>query len=500
MDDLQYSRVTAAIASLGETAENHHRFLKKRVLVTGAPEALATVNGQDCFKASLHLLIRICPNISVYLPSGFSEFSQICQLMITPLLIDTSVEFLSHLPNLNSFDAILSIGGRAKAELPWSVINSDGWLARFSSGASDIPITNTHNNPIGAFAAAAFGVGEVFKFLFQPRPDRGSLLDGGSFNLFSYESGTPELGPALPTRLVCGNLLQIGGGAIGNGIVYLLRNLPLVGQLTIVDRQNFGIENWSTSIILGPNGIGQSKAGFLAHLLTGPELQANGIVGEFEALAKRIGQDIPYPKIVLTALDNIEARHAVQHIWPDLLIDGAISDFACQVSCHPWGENVACLMCLFRQLASTSADLVASKATGLSSERTFQALDVVTEQDVEYAPDEKKEWLSQRVGQQICSVIEEALAQKLSAETIPAGFRPSVPFVACLSAAMMVSELVKALSDQSTALDTRFQFDVLRGPASGFEIPQARRSDCICTTRRLNIEKFRQVWQYNHGG
>jgi hypothetical protein len=56
------------------------------------------------------------------------------------------------------------------------------------------------------------------------------------------------------------------------------------------------------------------------------------------------------PTVVLNGLDNISARHQVHRaLWPDIVIDGAIGDFTCQVSRHPWPDNVACLMCLLRE-------------------------------------------------------------------------------------------------------------------------------------------------------
>jgi hypothetical protein len=192
----------------------------------------------------------------------------------------------------------------------------------------------------------------------------------------------------------------------------------------------------------------------------------------------------------LNGLDNIPARHLVQNLWPDLIIDGAISDFACQVSRHPWGEDIACLKCLFQEPIQ-SAEQLASRATGLSPARTQQAFEVITSDDVQVAPIIKKDWLRARIGQKICSVVEEAVAKQISEEQQGEGFEPSVPFVAGLSASMMVAELVKYTCGWPTPLAPRFQFDVLRGPAFGQDLPQERRKDCVCVTRRKNIDIFR---------
>jgi hypothetical protein len=196
--------------------------------------------------------------------------------------------------------------------------------------------------------------------------------------------------------------------------------------------------------------------------------------------------------VVLNGLDNIKARHEVQNLWPDLIIDGAISDFGCQVSRHPWGEDIACLKCLFREGATEPAEHVARRATGLSEIRILQGTSVVTAGDVEAAPEDKKQWLKARVGKTICSVVSNAVMDQISEDNMPARFAPSVPFVACFSAAMVVGEVTKHMCGFPASLEPRFQFDVLRGPARGQQLPQQRHTDCVCTVRRKNIDTIRQ--------
>jgi len=89
-------------------------------------------------------------------------------------------------------------------------------------------------------------------------------------------------------------------------------------------------------------------------------------------------------------------------------------------------------------------------------------------------------------------VVQEAMAQKISEERQREGFEPSVPFVACFSACMEMAETVAQICGWPSILEPRFQFDFLRGPAYGQELPQTRRTDCICA-RRKNIDKLREA-------
>lgn len=123
---------------------------------------------------------------------------------------------------------------------------------------------------------------------------------------------------------------------------------------------------------------------------------------EISKFRTRVPEEVSYPKLVVNCLDNIEARHEIQDLWPDVIIDGAIGAFPCQVSVHPWGEDVACLRCLFKQPAGERAERAAARATGLSLDRVQQAFDVVTEADVEKASLEKQAWLRGRIGKEIC--------------------------------------------------------------------------------------------------
>jgi hypothetical protein len=73
----------------------------------------------------------------------------------------------------------------------------------------------------------------------------------------------------------------------------------------------------------------------------------------------------------------------------------------------------------------------------LGQSRVQQAEATVAEDDVRDAPAERQEWLRERLGRPICSVVQEE------------------------------GELVKSAADRTTPLETRFQVDALRGPAKG---------------------------------
>jgi molybdopterin/thiamine biosynthesis adenylyltransferase len=484
------SRPVAAAERLRDLAPDHHRFVNKRVLLTGEASVLDEANGRHCLLNSLRLLVRISPNLTVFLPTEDEPLIDECRLLAEEIAFGGDVEFARELPNYSKFDAILSVGTQTQPHLPWTVVNSNGWLARVSSGATPLPASIDQENPIGALAAACLGVTEVFKRLICLKESRGRLVDGLAFSLFTYRCGETEPGPLIPSSLLL-DLLLIGVGAIGNGVVLLLSQLPVSGRIFIVDKQLFGKENLGTCILIGPDDLELPKAK-LAERILSTRLQAVGFHETLEAFESRLGVEVPFPKMIVTALDDIDPRHRAQGFWPDIIIDGAIAAFPCQVFSHRFGEDSACMACLFRHPTGPSATQVASRATGLLPSRIADAESVVTDADVEAAPIEHQGFLHERLGKTVCSVVREGIVKDISAVEQSAGFSPSVPFVACFSACMMVAELVKEVAGWGSELQTRYQLDLLRGPMSGLMLPQERRSDCGCVTRARNIELWRQ--------
>lgn len=487
--ELAYSRPQKTAAQLGELAEDRHRFLHKRILLTGESWLLAVPNGRECFLDSLRLAVRICPSVAVYVSDENDDLRMEAQGLADHVAFEKKVEFLQAVPNLNQFDSILSIGAKAHPELPWTTINSNGFVARVTSGTADISDQCDVFNPIGALAAACLGVGEVFKRLIRLKTERGEMLNGFTFSVKTYAQGTADYGPPIPETLP-NDLLVVGAGAIGNGIVHLISRLPFTGAITIVDREEYGPENLGTCILISTEDLNTPKAAFLASILDKCGIRADGFTGPFERYASELRQ---FPRIVLNGLDNIDVRHEVQRtLWPNIIVDGAIGDFMCQVSRHPWPDDIACLICLFQRPSGRPAEETQSEATGLSRDRLQQPESLVTEADVEAAPQEKRDALRSSIGHPVCSVVQQAVAQQMSQEQQELDFEPSVPFVACFSACMVMTEALAYLCGWDSPLEPRFQFDFLTGPDYGQNLPQARRTGCVCARRR-NIDKVRAL-------
>ena len=354
--DAALSRPAAASGRLGEAAEDRHRFWKKSILLTGETATLSTPNGRVCLDAGLRLLVRMCPNVTVALPQECGSLREACEAVARRIAFGQPVQCVDGATPFSGFDAILSVGSRARPDLPWTAVNSNGWLARVSSGVTDLATECRQSNPVGAVLAASLGAADLYKRLIRLKPERGELTEDLTFSALTYKGGGQDPGPCLPGQLKLEGLL-VGAGAIGNGILYLVGALPFVGWLWVVDKDIYKRENLGTCLLIGPGDIGTPKAFYAERYITAG-LRVEGFSEELAVFKNKLGRSKPYPRVVMGAVDCIDARHEIQDLWPDAIIDGAIGDFAAQVSRHPWGEDLACLRCLFREPAGTRAELV----------------------------------------------------------------------------------------------------------------------------------------------
>jgi hypothetical protein len=313
------------------------------------------------------------------------------------------------------------------------------------------------------------------------------LNPGTSFSVYEYrESEDP--GPEVPSEIAIDAAL-FGVGAIGNGIVHLLSVLPVIGHVVAVDRQVFHAENWGTCFAIGPGELGMAKAEWAARVLQS-RLTTGWLRGSVQDYVAKCGKVFPFPTLVLNGLDNIPARRAVQGLWPNQIIDGAIGQTLCEVTLHPWEGKLSCLRCDFEE-PTVDALEVQVRSTGLRAARMAEPSAVVGAADVEGAPAERREWLRSRQGMPICSVVSEGVLAALSADSQTEGFEPSAPFVACLSACMVVAEMVRHCAGWRPVLETGFQFDSLVGPQNGVFKTHMRKVDCECVSRRENIDLLR---------
>ncbi len=494
--DIASSRPLGVAEGLGSPMLDEAIIFSRPVVLTGERETLATQNGRCCLLDSIRLLSRIVGPLVVVLPAGLAdleaEVRQLAHRVWTPGTVNVVVEGAP--VAMDSAVAILNVGMGVNAHLPWTAINSNGWVARVSSGPTALPSDTDQSNPVAALMAASFGATEVFKRVFGIPSDLAPLLDATQFSLFELSASPTGLGPPLPAMMLLPDTVMVGAGAIGNGIALLLSQLAVQGRLHIIDKQDYRRENFGTCTLLDDDcWLGTSKAQRLAAWLD----RADGLrcTGEEASVAQaRSGAFVRAMSVdlVLNGLDDIRARHDAQMLWPSVLVDGGINSVGAAVRTHRLDRpHAACMRCSFRLPAISERELQA-KVTGLSQTSLESDLGrPLTEQDVAEANESMREWLQGQValGKTVCSTISEAQSRSLGIE-LDEGFNPSVPFVATASAALVVTQTLKTLFYPDAEYTQRFQMEsIFLGPEASLGVLQHADPNCECVVHRSIVEK-----------
>lgn len=484
-----FSRPKKAVSGLRDKA-GRLDFVNANVLLTGETKVLQTQNGRWIAEDALRILIRTYKRLHVYLPPSCADLGELLKQIASCNQFAEPVCFVDQEPDFGSFDAILFVGYQAHEGRPWTVVNSNGWLARVSSTMCGLHGDCDQPNPLGALAAASLGASDVFKRTVQIRPERADLFDGLTFSTYDFTVGGDDPGPALATELAISPTLFAGQGAIGSAICLLVGQLPFHGRAMLLDKDAFEHPNLGTSVLLGPDGEEASKAHWNAdHLRAqGSRLDLNPQREKIELAANVVA---PYLGTVVAGFDKIEPRHALQRLWPDTIIDGAVGDFTVQFLAYDHAEGFACLKCHFQVPEGEDPLVVQSRLTGLSVDALKNNLEV-TKADIEAAPVDKREILETNLGRPACSVAADLSA--ISTLAMEDDFAPSVPFVATMSAVLVVGELVRRLMG-IRADCRRFKFDVLLGPHYGRKVNEPASKACECQTRRHVIDAVRQARQ-----
>lgn len=497
--DKATSRPLGVATTLVKRAIDEAAVYSKMVVLTGEKEVLLTANGRWCFLDALTLLSRVVGTMTVLLPGDIglmdAEVDNFCARAWSRgslrVLRDSGPDLLE------SADAILSVGTQAKPSLPWTVINSNGWVARVSSGRSSLPGDISQPNPLGALMAASLGVTEVFKRVFGVPRDVAPLLDKTEFSLFEQTTAPTWVGPTLPKEIAIPDTLFVGAGAIGNGIALLFSQLPLRGRVHIVDKQDYADENLGTCVLLERDGwTKHPKANRLATWLgENSDLTVTGEKAPIEsAKSGRVVSSLAVD-LVLNGLDDVEARREVQGLWPAVIIDGGINEVGAAVIQHRLDQKqLPCLKCWFEP-PKIDERLLQSRLTGLNNTSLCDTGRLLTEEDIAQAAEEKRDWLRKRKegGKTLCSIISEAvLAARLGVE-VQDGFRPSVPFVATAAAAMVAAEALKAVVFPGTPVVSMFQIAslFLSPEESAVKLNRPPSASCQCVVHRERIDQLR---------
>ena len=223
-------------------------------------EARASDPGhRAAYRLAVNLAARLYPRLALEAPADLASEARDLALSINPGC---------ELGSPGDLPLRLSLGA-AEPSPERVVVSASGWSLSVDEACPD---EMAPAMPPAAMAAAALGVGELFRALFADRLAHGRS-EPSPFALNLLSLGEDVDAPPLPEEIEIGSVHLAGCGAVGQAAAATLRELPVSGTLYAVDHEPLDEGNLQRYLLSGQEDVGTSKPtlivrAFEGHLLT----------------------------------------------------------------------------------------------------------------------------------------------------------------------------------------------------------------------------------------
>ncbi len=443
-------------------------------------------DGHFSFLTALRLAILTFGHVRVCLPRGNATLVRRVQALSRSLLGARHPLRLVDVAEITASDYVLAIGAVDVAGGRTVLVRSRGWIAelvvadRRGNMATGVPAAARRGaNAIGSAGAAALGVGELFLLaLGLERPP--TAFECSFLTYETGDIGSLATGPAIRKPMTI-NGIQIGAGTVGGAFDYVSRQLPITGNLAIVDPQRVGPENYGPHLLVGKFEVSRPKAELAVNVLKGRrKLRVKGYSEPVQLFALRLGTEVGLPGVVVSGLDRALPRHAVQRLWAPLHVDMATGGFGglqSQVLVRTNPGSGRCMIAAFSIAGEGPDEERWADMTGMREGRFKDPMSFISTADIEAAPPDKRPQLLEAVnlGHRVCNVV---IASELGATDAARDFAASAPFNALLAGTMAAGELVKAAGSNRDGVFV--QYSLIR--RAFFVEHTSCASDCECSS------------------
>lgn len=279
------------------------------------------------FLTAVDLLTRLYPRLIFSAPSELAEQARKLAKSINP---DCQFDESKGRKLTLSWN-----GGEASADRV--TVYAKGWdLAIDGEAAAEESAI-----PVAAMAAAALGVGELFRSLFSDLLIHGRETPAPfTLNLLTMEAEGDS--PPLPEKIEVGEVHLAGCGAIGHATVAAFKQMPIAGTLVAVDHDNLDQGNLQRYLFSRAADVGKAKSRLIVKALANRPLQVIPVEG-------RWGEDqhsAPGVRTVLSALDSKQGRIELQAGLPFEIFNAWTQERDIGVSRHQGFGSDPCLACI----------------------------------------------------------------------------------------------------------------------------------------------------------
>lgn len=470
----------------------------KKVAIVLQESFKNNINAQNNFILSSNMAIRLYANVDFIFSEGLTlmkevESSEIklqeyIKNIFNNILPEGNFNFLCSEVNIGTYDGVLVIGKGGYEDNNQIYSLSDGWNIYINNPS----VISNNVNPIGACAAACFGVAELFKKVSNPKGNR--KIDSLEFSLLNYSTELPIENPHLPTEINLGEVTLVGAGAIGSAFMYTINALnSLNGTLNIVDGDKYSESNLNRYIIADNRTVGMYKTDI-----------AESIFKTHEALTVK-----KYPMVydefiinnsnidtLISAVDKRVTRYNMQSDIPKLILDAATTESIIDLARIEFTKG-ACLGCLYKIKPEDNFILInMSKYLGLDLARVkylFESSRGLNKEDIEVISKKLDKELSSSIDSPIDTLYAREycgsgkLTDKETGEVVIA----PISFISVLAGVFLAGELVKDRYFPLYKINNTFQINTFGRPVS--QMHSYKNSDPKCFY--CNDEVYKAVYK-----
>ena len=435
------------------------KFFSRIVVITGDEKLLDTDNGKIMIKTVTNLTSRFTDRIYISL----SDSQNALQAELVDLALKVGAESSDEIPE--KIDIVISIGN-SSIRGDFSInINSDGWVSYLSCNNNVNVFENSMQNPIGAMGAACFASAEAFKRIVEISgcEQKWVKIHPKNFTYsFLTNSLTKDNAPFPNYVKINEDVLLVGVGAVGSGFVYALSQIKNVtATIDAIDDDAFDDTSLNRCPICFKEKLGQNKAKVAEEYST-ESLQIKSQPVKFNEIKDKLGSKL---SLVVSTVDNNEARYQIQSSLPKLIFHGATGQSVANVSVIKFLEN-ACFCCIYQ--SNSSREEVISHEMGIPVTEVKKALENNATFTEEHFALMKEKFGAQAdkfhkfVGLPFDDVYKKEVCGKMEIKTKDGTKSSSVSFVSFFSGLSLAAELIKFNSDTLHQYPMNTKEDFLR--------------------------------------
>ncbi|MHA1962239.1 MAG: ThiF family adenylyltransferase [Candidatus Thorarchaeota archaeon] len=297
-----------------------------------------------------HITVQIPEDVPSLIPSSDKNLRSVVEDIIQKSDPFCNLSFGD--VNETDFSRIISIGhGEYETVNPHIWIDGSGWIAG-AGYASSHPssITSDDRNPVGPAFASCLGVAEAFRQAIGKTPPEPydawySLSD------FTKTSKDPSnlKNPQYVTDGDFGTLHQIGCGAVGSSLDFLLSLTEWTGSLYLIDFDVVNMTNCNRSLAFTAVDA-QSKSKKVdacSRVLEKAKFELTTFDGDYSEFVDQNGFLNPAPDLILSLANERNVWAGIQSNFPPMVLHSTTTE--------NWGLNLGrhipkkewCIMCRF---------------------------------------------------------------------------------------------------------------------------------------------------------